>query len=98
MGRATAVSTQSTPGIATVHHLPWTSSLSLVITNRSAAAHIRRTLSSHLGALFSLHALVMFVLGLWLGYRGAVDEYRACRRAPANHGVAAACPAWAFGD
>jgi hypothetical protein len=69
-----------------------------VITNRSAAAHIKRALVVHLGAFFTPYTIVMFIIGLWLGYLGAVDAYRACRQEPRDHGVAVSCPAWTAAD
>jgi hypothetical protein len=58
----------------------------------------RPTMSSRLGAFFSPYALAMFILGLWLGYLGAVDQYRMCLQ-PREHGVPTDCPDWiTFGE
>lgn len=40
--------------------------------------------------------LIAFALGLWLGYRGAVLEARACHRASSSR--AATCPDWLRAD
>lgn len=40
-----------------------------------------------------LISLAAFVLGLWLGYLGAVEQFRSCRQAP-EHGVEIPCPDW----
>jgi hypothetical protein len=87
-------SLQSDPGIAIVHRSRFSSSPSFVITNRSAAAPIRRALVLHLGAFFTPYTLAMFILGLWLGYLGAVEEFHNCRRETRDHSLAAACPEW----
>jgi hypothetical protein len=53
----------------------------------------RPTVSSRLGAFFTPHTLAMFILGLWLGYLSAVDQFRLCQQ-PREHGVSPDCPEW----
>lgn len=53
-----------------------------------------RVLGSHLGAFFTPYTMLMFILGLWLGYLGAVDQYRECRRVRWVHSIALSCPEW----
>jgi len=55
-------------------------------------------LLKHLGAFFTPYTMLMFILGLWLGYLGAVEQFRTCWDESLSHGVAASqCPIWVFG-
>lgn len=59
---------------------------------------LRLAVLAHLRALLSPYALAMFALGLWLGYLGAIDEYRACAQEPLDHDVVVQCPDWVLND
>jgi hypothetical protein len=49
---------------------------------------------SRLGAFVTPYGLAMFILGLWLGYLGAVEQYRACQQPSPDYVAVATCPEW----
>jgi hypothetical protein len=57
---------------------------------------VRSRFAAIAGAFFTPYTMLMFILGLWLGYRGAVDQYRICRAARTEPAAFRSCPRWAI--